>query len=231
MVPLRISSNLLTYSAWLSDRFYGLPDLSEADNLTQSRWWTHTMQAQVRKSQRLAFEKGLFGDSISSRLGFMPESNLLNFALGGLSSTSLVHQLKAFSAAEIKIPQVAIAIGTNDALYGTPDAVIVRNVQQSIRMIEEMGTARIHLFGAFYATERASQNSWLAGSNQRITEINDLLEEVASQARIHFVWDELQVLFNKTELNPTLTGDGVHLNALGKRIYRQVLLEVFQTNR
>jgi lysophospholipase L1-like esterase len=231
MVPLRISSNLLTYSAWLSDRFYGLPDLSEADNLTQSRWWTHTLQAQVRHSQRLAFEKGLFGDSISSGLGLMPEGSLFNFALGGLSSTSLVHQLKALSAAEIKVPQVAIAIGTNDALYGTSDLVIARNVQQSIRMVQEMGADRIHLLGAFYATERASQNPWLAGPNQRITEINDLLEEVASQERIYFVWDELQALFNQTELNPSLTGDGVHLNALGKQIYRQILLDVFQTNR
>ena len=231
MIPLRISSNLLTYSAWLSDRVYGLPDLSEADNLTRSRWWAHTLRAQVHESQGLAFESGLFGDSISSGLGLMLEGNLLNFALGGLSSVSLVHQLRALSAAKVKISRGAIAIGTNDALYGTPDPVIARNVQESIRLVQEMGAGRVHLIRAFYATERASKNSWLAGSNQRITEINDLLAETASLESIHFVRDELQALFRKTELNPKFTGDGVHLNALGKQVYRKILLEIFDADR
>jgi lysophospholipase L1-like esterase len=225
-LPLALSSNLLTYSAWLSDRIYGLPDLSQADNLTISRWWTHTLLGQIRRNQAGAYQKGLFGDSISSGLGLKIGEDLFNFAIGGLSSVSLVEQLKVLAAANVKQSQAVIAIGANDALYGTADRAITRNVSQSIDLARSMGADRIVVVGAFYATRRASQNPWLAGSNQRVSEINRLLEKAAAQAEVHFVWDELQSLFSQGELNSRYTRDGVHLNALGKRIYEQILLDM-----
>jgi lysophospholipase L1-like esterase len=227
-IPLEVSSNLLAYSAWLSDRVRGLPDLAQADNLTLSRWWKHTLAAQIKKHQSRVHQHGLFGDSISAGLGLAFSKDLFNFALGGLSSISLVEQLKVLSAANIKNDRAAIAIGTNDALYGTSDPVIFDNVNRAIELVRSMGAARIVIVGAFYATRRASQNPWLAGSNQRINEINRLLERAASQEQVHFVWDELQPLFEQNELNSQLTRDGVHLNARGKYLYEQILSDVLR---
>lgn len=223
VVPYEISSQLLTYSAWIRDRLHGLPDLSEADNLTRSRWWTHALSAQIRKHQSQDYQHGLFGDSISSGLGLTFRKDLFNFAIGGLSSISLVEQLRLLSEAKVKTDQAVIAIGTNDALYGTSDAVMDSNVSRAIDLTRMMGAKRVVIVGAFYATQRASQNPWLAGSNQRIREINHRLEKSASQNQVEFVWDELQVLFRQNELDPQFTRDGVHLNARGKLVYEQIL--------
>jgi lysophospholipase L1-like esterase len=224
-IPLRVSSNLLTYSAWISDRLRGFPDLSQGDNLTSSRWWHRTIQAQIRISQGQAHKKYLFGDSISSGLGNTSEQGLLNFAIGGLSSISLVEQLKILSAASLEHSHAIIAIGTNDALYGTSDRLISQNVRQAIDLVRSMNATRIILVGAFYATPRASKNVWLAGTNQRINEINHLLEKVAYEEQSHFVLDPLHALFRQAALNPQFTHDGVHLNAQGKYIYKQILFD------
>lgn len=229
-IPLQVSSNLLTYSAWISDRLRGFPDLSQGDNLTSSHWWHHTIQAQIRMSQDQAHKKYLFGDSISSGLGNTLEHGLLNFAIGGLSSISLVKQLKILSAASLKHSHAIIAIGTNDALYGTSNQIISQNVRQAIDLVRSMDATRIILVGAFYATHRASKNPWLAGPNQRIKEINRLLEKVAREAQIHFVLDQLHALFHQEALNPQFTRDGVHLNAQGKSIYEQILLNVLKNH-
>jgi lysophospholipase L1-like esterase len=224
-IPLHVSSNLLTYSAWLSDRLRGFPDLSQGDNLTASRWWHHTIQAQIRTSQGQSYKKYLFGDSISSGLGNTLGQDLFNFALGGLSSVSLVEQLKVLSAANLKHSHAIIAIGTNDALYGTSDRVVDQNVRQAIDLVRSMDANRVILVGAFYATHRASKNTWLAGSNQRINEINYLLKRVAAEEQTHFILDPLHALFHQEALNPKFTQDGVHLNSRGKYIYKQILLE------
>jgi lysophospholipase L1-like esterase len=227
-LPLRVSSNLLTYSAWMSDRLRGFPDLSQGDNLTSSRWWHHTIQAQIRISQGQAHKKFLFGDSISSGLGNTLGQSLFNFAIGGLSSISLVEQLKILSAASLKHSHAIIAIGTNDALYGTSNQVISQNVRQAINLVRSMDATRIILVGAFYATHRASKNAWLAGPNQRINEINHLLERVAYEEQAYFVLDQLRALFHQGALNPQFTRDGVHLNVQGKYLYEQILLNALK---
>jgi lysophospholipase L1-like esterase len=227
-IPLGVSSNLLTYSAWLSDRLHGFPDLSQADNLTISRWWHHTIRAQIRLSQGQSHKTYLFGDSISSGLGNTLGQSLLNFALGGLSSISLVEQLKALSAASLKHSHAIIAIGTNDALYGTSDQVISQNVRRAIDLVRSMDATRVILVGAFYATPRASKNIWLAGSNQRINEINHLLKRVTAEEQTQFIFAPLYALFHQEALNPKFTQDGVHLNAQGKAIYKQILLDAIK---
>jgi lysophospholipase L1-like esterase len=222
-LPLTLASPLLTYSAWMRDRLYGIPNLAQADNLTASRWWHPAIHGQIKVSQSYEYTRSLFGDSISSGLGNTLGQGLFNFALGGLSSISLVEQLKIHAAADLKHSHVVIAIGTNDALYGTSDPVLTNNVRQALDLIRAMDATRIVLVGAFYATHQVSGNPWLAGSNQRINEINNLLETIAYEKQVHFVFDPLQDLFDGEALNPEFTRDGVHLNAKGKAIYAKIL--------
>jgi lysophospholipase L1-like esterase len=223
-----VTSYALTMSAWVSDRIFGHPDLSNADNLTRSRLWQPTIQQQIQLSQGHTARGCLFGDSISQGIHF--GEGTFNFALGGLSSISLVEQLKILQAANVPCPYAILAIGTNDAMYGTSDQAFVQNLEKAIALVRAMGAVRITLIAAFYATFSASQNSWLAGPNERIKEINHLIQQVAYGEQVEFVIDELQHLFDEGTLHLNVTHDGVHLNHHGQTILQQVIVDLLHTS-
>jgi lysophospholipase L1-like esterase len=222
LVPFSVTSYALTMSAWVSDRIFGHPNLSHADNLTLSWLWKPTIQAQIQLSQDQSYKACLWGDSISQ--GIHLGDGTVNFALGGLSSISLTEQLKLHRAAKIQCPHAILAIGTNDAMYGTPDQVVLQNLEQAIALVRAMGAVRVTLVAAFYATLPASQNTWLAGPNERIKEINHLIQQVAYKEQVEFVIDELQPLFDEGTLHLNVTHDGVHLNHHGQAILQQVIM-------
>jgi lysophospholipase L1-like esterase len=221
-IPFTVTSYALTMSAWASDRIFGHPNLSHADNLTLSWLWKPTIQAQIQLSQDQSYKACLWGDSISQ--GIHLGDGTVNFALGGLSSISLTEQLKLHRAAKIQCPHAILAIGTNDAMYGTPDQVVLQNLEQAIALVRAMGAVRVTLVAAFYATLPASQNTWLAGPNERIKEINHLIQQVAYKEQVEFVIDELQPLFDEDTLHLNVTHDGVHLNHHGQAILQQVIM-------
>lgn len=223
-----VTSYALTMSAWVSDRLFGHPDLSNGDNLTLCWLWKPTIQKQIRLSKGQTDKGCLFGDSISQGIHF--GAGTFNFALGGLSSISLVEQLKMLWAANIQCPHAIIAIGTNDAMYGTSDQVFEQNLEKAIALVRAMGAVRITLIAAFYATLPASRNSWLAGPNERIKEINHLIQKVAYIEQVEFAIDELQPLFDEDTLHLNVTHDGVHLNHHGQAILRQVVVDLLQTS-
>ena len=117
-----VTSYVLTMSAWASDRLFGHPNLSHSDNLTLSWLWKPTIQAQIQLSQGQTYKAFLWGDSISQGIHF--GDGTVNFALGGLSSISLVEQLKLHQAEKIQCPHAILAIGTNDAMYGRSEDVV-----------------------------------------------------------------------------------------------------------
>jgi lysophospholipase L1-like esterase len=222
------TSYALTMSAWVSDRLFGHPDLSHADNLTLSWLWKPTLQTQIQLSQGQTYKACLWGDSISQGIHF--GKGTFNFALGGLSSISLVEQLKLHQAANLHCPHAILAIGTNDAMYGTHDRAFVQNLEKAIALVRAMGAVRITLIAAFYATLPASRNSWLAGPNERIKEINHLIQKVAYNEQVEFAIDELQPLFDEDTLHLNVTHDGVHLNHHGQAILQQVIVNLLQTS-
>jgi lysophospholipase L1-like esterase len=229
-LPLSVTSYLLTMSAWLSDRLVGFPDLAQADNLTKSFLWGATIQEQIRLSQGYTYRGCLFGDSISSGLGNCLGEETFNFAIGGLSSISLVEQLKLLNGSGLRCEHAVIAIGTNDAMYGTQDRTLVENLKQIFHLIRAMGTTRMTLVAAFYATTAASRNSWQAGTNRRVKEINHLIKQVAVEEDVPFIIDALQPLFVGDTLNQEVTQDGVHLNEKGIKIFQQVVMDILDSN-
>jgi lysophospholipase L1-like esterase len=226
-IPFAVTSYALTMSAWVSDRIFGPPNLSYADNLTLSWLWKHTIQAQIQIDQGQTYQACLWGDSISQGIYFGDRT--VNFALGGLSSISLLEQLKFQQTADLQCTHAILAIGTNDAMYGTPDQVFLQNLKGAIALVRAMGAVRISLVAAFYATLPASQNSWLAGPNKRIKEINHLIQQVAYKEQVEFVIDELQPLFDEDTLHLNVTHDGVHLNPHGQNILRQVIVKLLES--
>lgn len=196
------------------------------DPLPSYGWWHAKVKQQAANSQNQSFQGCLFGDSISSALGDPLAEGVANFAMGGLSSVSLVQQLKVLNTAGIKCQQAVIAIGTNDAGYAIQNADFVDNLMQSVELVHQMGASQITLIPAFYSTVAASQDPALAGPIARVDEINQLIQRVAAAENVPIVADGLQPLYANKSLKQEMTFDGVHLNDNGKQIYRQVVQRI-----
>jgi lysophospholipase L1-like esterase len=52
--------------------------------------------------------------------------------MGGMSSVSLLTQLRQLKAANVQCQKVVIAIGTNDAMYNISNNAFRNNLRQSI---------------------------------------------------------------------------------------------------
>jgi lysophospholipase L1-like esterase len=199
------------------------------DNLSSAPWWQLAVKYQNIDSQGKQYYGCLFGDSISSGIGNTLGETNYNFALPGMSTTSLVEQIKTLSSANVRCDKAIIAIGTNDALYGTSDALFLKQMEETIAMVQSLGTKQVILIPAFYSTVAASYNPNLAGTIPRVESINALIRQVAATENVPIEAEGIQTLFKNRALKENLTNDGVHLNAEGIEIYRQALLKILNS--
>ncbi len=197
-----------------------------ADNLGSSSWWRNKVKAQATANKGNRYSGCLFGDSISHGIGNTLGKHTFNFGMGGLSSVSLVEQLKLLNSAHVKCSKTIIAVGTNDAWYKISDNLFIKKMKQAISLVRAMGGTQVTLIPAFYSTIAASHDPTTAGSIQRVEAINALMRQVAATEQVPIKTKGLQVLFKHKGLREDLTFDGVHLNDNGKKIYRQVLLKL-----
>lgn len=196
------------------------------DSLASKAWWKDEVKYQTILSQDKKYAACLFGDSISSQLGNTLGNDTFNFAMPGLSTISLVEQLKFLKSAHVKCDQAIIAIGTNDANYGISNQEFTNNLKKIIFSVQEMNSLRVILIPAFYSTIAASREPSMAGPIKRVDEINSLIRRVAESESILISGEGIQPLFSGKALKEKLTNDGVHLNAEGRKIYRQALLKI-----
>ncbi len=195
------------------------------DTLSSNLFWQTMVQYQGTVSQGKHHPVCLFGDSISSALGSSLEPKIYNFAIGGMSSVSLVEQLKYLSAHAVTCQKAVIAIGTNDAWYTIPDDRFVQNMREAIALTRQLGTQEVILLPAFYSTLEASHKPELAGPLARVEAINHLIQNLAQTEGIPVESSIIQPLFESQTLKATLTTDGVHLNEDGLTLYRNSLLQ------
>jgi lysophospholipase L1-like esterase len=203
-------------------------EAARSDKLPGLSWWRSKVQDQLKVTQGRLVGACVFGDSISSGLGNTLGNTTYNFAMGGLSSVSLLEQLKMVRAANVQCQKVVIAIGTNDAWYSIRDEDFISNFQQSIAWARSLGAEQVTVLPAFYSTLEASYKPEYAGTLERVDEINSLIRQVAAVERVPVVDADLQPLFADHALRTDVTFDGVHLNDQGKDIYRRALLKVIQ---
>lgn len=203
------------------------------DNLSSTKYWKVAVQYQVLASQNKQYNSCLFGDSISSALGNSLGEQNFNFAISGMSTVSLIEQLKLLIPTGVKCEKAIIAIGTNDALYDISDEMFIKNLQQTIILTRKLNPKEIILIPAFYSTLAASYQPNMAGSISRVDEINDLLYQVAEAENLPVEVEAIQPLFAHKELKHNLTIDGVHLNDKGLEIYRKALVKIinYQSSR
>ncbi|MBW4518260.1 MAG: alpha/beta hydrolase [Scytolyngbya sp. HA4215-MV1] len=200
------------------------------DQLPTLPAWQALVEYQAIVSQGQQYQGCLFGDSISSGLGNSLGENRFNFAIGGMSTVSLVGQLQTLLPRQVHCQTVIIAIGTNDAWYHIEDQQFKQNMTQIITLARSLSAKNIYILPAFYSTVAASHNPELAGPIQRVDEINGLLQEVADEQHLTIAAATIQPLFEQKALLLSLTTDGVHLNAAGQAIYRKALLQLLNAN-
>lgn len=198
----------------------------QPDRLVTQAWWQDQVKFQVNISRGQQYRVCLFGDSISAGLGNTLGDRTFNFALGGMSSVSLLDQLNQLVAAGVQCNRVIIAVGTYDADYQITNDQFVSNMQAAIARSRQLKAAQILLLPAFYLQAR---NIAAAAPIARVAEINALLRQVATSQNVSLITEGLQPLCKGQALRDNLTVDGVHLNAEGKVIYRNALLRLLKT--
>ncbi|AFZ12426.1 lipolytic protein G-D-S-L family [Crinalium epipsammum PCC 9333] len=196
------------------------------DNLTSEPWWQKRVKSQVSSSQNKQYKVCLFGDSISSALGDTLGEENFNFAIGGMSTVSLLAQMKLLNSVSVKCQTGIMAIGTNDADYQITNEAFVKNLKDTILLAKSMGANQVYVIPAFYSTVEASRNPKMAGSIERVEEINALIRQVAAREKATLFEADIQPLYQGQALRKNFTTDGVHLNPEGIKIYRKALLNI-----
>lgn len=188
--------------------------------------WQTAVDYQMTVSQGKHYQTCLFGDSISAPLGNSLGENTFNFSLSGMSTVSLLAQIQHLTTAQIICETAIVAIGTNDAWYTIKDEQFSQNLGQIIDQLRSQGTHQIVLIPAFYSTLAASKDPALAGSLERVEQINGLLSQVAVAQQVPVQVEAISPLFDGKTLKSSLTIDGVHLNTKGLQLYRAALLKI-----
>ncbi len=102
-------------------------------------------------------------------------------------------------------------------------------MRQAIALSRQLQATHIVLLPAFYSTLAASKNIDIAEPIARVNEINGLLQQVATSEQVILLNGRLQPLYQGQALREDLTSDGVHFNAKGRIIYRNVLLQLLRS--
>ncbi|MBR8835078.1 MAG: alpha/beta hydrolase [Stigonema ocellatum SAG 48.90 = DSM 106950] len=199
------------------------------DNLSATPIWQLELQYQILATSGKQYSGCLFGDSVSAELGNTLGDGTFNFALNGLSTISLVEQLKLLVPTNVKCQKTIIAIGGNDAWYGISNEMFISKLQEAIALARKTGSQEIFLLPAFYSTVAASLDPTVAAPLSRVAEINALINQVATTEKVLVESEGVQPLYEKNALKNNLTRDGDHLNPEGINIYRQALLKILGT--
>jgi hypothetical protein len=134
------------------------------DTLASRPEWQHEVKRQLAIAQNQHYKTCLFGDSISSGLGYSLGEGSFNFAIAGMSSVSQLEQLKRLTAAGVRCETLLMALGTNDAAYRVTDGQFEENMKAIVAQARtQMGAQKIVMIPAFYSTVEASHDPSLAG--------------------------------------------------------------------
>ena len=193
----------LLLCAYIPFQVLANPQLS-GDTVSSALWWQVVVYNQVQQIKDRQYQGCVWGDSISSALGDSLGEENFNFAIGGMSSVSLLEQLKLVVPQRFTCEKAILAIGTNDAMYGISDEQFVSNLKQAIAIMRSLETKQIIRIPAFYSTLAASYNPKSAGIIARVDEINVLIDRVATDEKVTVESRGIQALFKEHALNADL---------------------------
>jgi len=206
------------------------PQLGPRHQLNYQQWLDIlTKEAKITSEKPPENLNILLGDSLS--LWFPtellpPDINWLNQGISGETSTGLLKRLDLFDKTQPKT--IWLMIGINDLIRAENDQTILENHRQIIKYLKKVHP-QAQIIVQSILPHGDDQATWegraklLAIPNDRIRQLNQQLQAIASQKNVKFL--NLHPLFTDPQgnLRYELTTDGLHLNPQGYLVWRSAL--------
>jgi len=207
------------------------PQLGPRHKLNYQQWLNIlSSEAKVAASKQPQHLTVLLGDSLS--IWFPQEllptdRNWLNQGISGETSAGVLERVGLLD--QVQPQTILLMIGINDLIKGVSDETILNNQRQILRYLR-----RIHpqtqIVAQSILPHAGAETTWegreklLAISNQRISQLNQKLQALATEEGVNYL--HLYPLFTdeRGNLRPDFTTDGLHLNDRGYLIWRSALL-------
>jgi len=190
-------------------------------------YWENRSDAYVEANTTALSQQVVFiGDSLTD--GFMLdtflESDLIlyNRGISGDRTTGILSRLQS-NVLAIAPAVIVILIGINDIHCEVPPVTVIENIRQICQTIHDaLPTCRVYLESIYPTNDTAVadiENFW-----DEIALCNEGIESIANDFGYTYIniHDSLQ---SGTELDRTLSPDGVHLNAAGYQIVAAKLVD------
>ena len=165
----------------------------------------------------------VFGDSLVADVAWnelLGRNDIANRGIDGDDSAGLLNRVEMEKGLS---PGAAVfLIGTNDILRGIPPAVIVSNIEETLRKAEYLWPKAsllvVSIPGFAEWVERAEER------NRAANEVNIGLRRISSEREFIDLVDLASILRPPGQpLRGEATTDGVHLSASGYRAVREIL--------
>lgn len=203
----------------------------EPDSLPQEAWWQDEVAFQAQLTQGQTLQQAIWGDSITAALGNTLGPERFNFALSGMTTMSLGPQMERLAPARVQ--RGAIALGTNDADRQISPEQYREYLSQAIAQLKAWGCDRIDLLPPHYPTPGHLWRYGYPNALERIEQLKQILASLADGETVCYQADFFASLYPPPDQGPhlrrELTTDGVHLNAPGRTLYRELLLQLWSS--
>jgi lysophospholipase L1-like esterase len=146
----------------------------------------------------------------------------INRGIGGDVTFGILNRLDEIIAREPS--KIFILIGINDISKDFPDAVIANNLKRIVQMLKvKLPSTKIYLQSVLPVNPLYPKFPQHYDKADHVVSVNKLIKELAIAEGVTFV--NLYPLFldNAGHLDKKLTGDGLHLNGEGYKVWNDFL--------
>jgi lysophospholipase L1-like esterase len=152
----------------------------------------------------------------------LKDSTVINRGISGDNTFGMV--ARASEIIKLKPAKLFILIGTNDLSKGIPDEAIIENIFNFISKIKSSSpNTKIFVQSILPVNETVEKFPQQFNNGSHILIINDQLSRYAERMRYTYIDLYGKFLDKQGKLDPTLTYDGLHLNASGYQRWVEVL--------
>jgi lysophospholipase L1-like esterase len=147
----------------------------------------------------------------------LPRDRLwLNQSISGDTTAGIGQRVTAFAGT--RPTTIHLMAGANDLKNGVPETQIVRNVQQTVRLLRQQHPQAKIVIYSVLPTRRAEIG------NERVRSLNARLALLSQQSQVEY--RDINQWFQDEwgHLRQDLTTDGLHLNPQGYALWQQALL-------
>jgi lysophospholipase L1-like esterase len=167
------------------------------------------------------------GNSISAHPDWselLQNKNARNRGISSDISFGVLERLDEIT--EGKPAKVFILIGINDISRNIPDSFIKRNHIEIVRRIKQTSPkTKIYLQTLLPVNNEFTQHKNHYNKDEHIAAVNEALKDLALKENVLLVDLHPHFADEKGKLNKKYTMDGLHLNAEGYKLWKQVLEE------